>query len=120
MDAEPTRGAHWQAQVADKRERQKATIPQEWLIPPIPETQTNVLDVPSKCGLLTDRELQITGVSEVSILLNKLATAEWSAVEVTTAFCKRAIVAHQLVCAKIGNLGIYNYHTERLDLRQTV
>ena len=88
---------HWQEQVADKRERQQAAIPQEWLIPPVPEGQTNVIDVPRTCGLLTQRELEITEVTDVAVLLEKLATAQWSAVEVVTAFSKRAIVAHQLV-----------------------
>lgn len=88
---------HWQEQIADKRKRQQAAIPKEWLIPPVPEGQTNVIDVPRTCGLLTERELEITGVSDVNVLLQKLATAEWSAVEVTTAFSKRAIIAHQLV-----------------------
>ena len=87
----------WQELAADKKERQKAAIPTEWLIPPVPEEQTNVMDVPRTCGLLTEKELEITGVSDVSILLDKLAKAEWSALEVTTAFCKRAIIAHQLV-----------------------
>ena len=97
MASEATKHTTWQDQVADKRQRQKAAIPTEWLIPPVPEEQTNVMDVPRTCGLLTEKELEITGVSDVSILLDKLAKAEWSALEVTTAFCKRAIIAHQLV-----------------------
>ena len=88
---------NWKEQIADKQQRQKANIPAEWLITPVPENQANVLHVPNTCGLLTENELEITSISDVTELLRKLATAEWSAVEVTTAFYKRAIVAHQVV-----------------------
>ncbi|KAI0374200.1 general amidase [Pilatotrama ljubarskyi] len=89
--------AQWQEHVAEKRRRQQASVPQEWTIPAVPDAQSNVLDVPDTCGLLTDRELEITGTTDVAMLLKNLASAEWSAVEVTTAFSKRAIVAHQVV-----------------------
>ncbi|KAI9063035.1 general amidase [Trametes sanguinea] len=97
MSSEGNAGAGWQEAVADKRKRLQGLIPQEWIIPPVPEDQQNVLDIPKNCGLLTDRELEITNAPDVAILLKKLASAEWSAVEVTTAFSKRAIVAHQVV-----------------------
>ncbi|PIL31996.1 hypothetical protein GSI_06700 [Ganoderma sinense ZZ0214-1] len=97
MAVEPSNLIHWKDQVADKQARQKAAIPREWLITPVPEGKLNVMDVPETCGVLTHREIDITGVSDVAVLLNKLANAEWSAVEVTTAFYKRAIIAHQLV-----------------------
>lgn len=87
----------WQDLVADKRRRQQESIPKEWLISVPPESVLDVTAIPEQCGLLTTRELEITNTVDVSVLLNKLASAEWSAVEVTTAFYKRAIVAHQLV-----------------------
>lgn len=102
MASEIAPRTNWQDQIVDKRQRQKAAIPPEWIIPTTPDDQTNVMDIPATCGLLTDKELQITGLSDISVLLSKIATAEWSAVEVTTAFCKRAIIAHQLVCASLG------------------
>lgn len=88
----------WQELVAEKKRRQAASIPKEWLITRPADGVLDVTDVPTSCGLLSARELEITAVSEVGILLNKLATRDWSSVEVTTAFCKRAILAHQLVC----------------------
>ena len=93
-----TNMSSWQELVAEKKKHQTASIPKEWLITPPADDVLDVTDVPSNCGLLAARELEITAVSEVAVLLNKLATGEWSSVEVTTAFCKRAIVAHQLVC----------------------
>ncbi|CAL1695906.1 unnamed protein product [Somion occarium] len=86
----------WQDVVAEKRRRQKAAIPNEWLIPPIEQGRTNVLDIPISCGLLSPQEAEITTTSDVYLLLGKLARGEWSAVDVTTAFCKRAVIAHQL------------------------
>lgn len=87
----------WKDLVADKRRRQAEAIPKEWLIDPPPNSQLDVTQIPEQCGLLTSRELEITNTIDAAVLLHKLATAEWSAVEVTTAFYKRAIIAHQLV-----------------------
>jgi amidase len=88
----------WQELAAEKKRRQTASIPKEWLITRPADDVLDVTGVPTSCGLLSARELKITAVSELATLLKKLATGEWSSVEVTTAFCKRAIVAHQLVC----------------------
>lgn len=86
----------WSDLAADKKSRQQEAIPREWLITPPPETTLNVTGFPGRCGLLTPQELAIT-IEDVDILLKKLANGEWSAVNVTTAFYKRAIVAQQLV-----------------------
>lgn len=74
-----------------------ASIPKDWIIKTPPESQLDVTSVPAKCGLLSSRELEITDTTDVEVLLIKLANGEWSSVEVTIAFYKRAIVAHQLV-----------------------
>ena len=87
----------WQELVADKRRRQAEAIPKEWTVSTPPDTVLDVTAFPEQCGLLTARELEITNTVDVRVLLDKLAKAEWSAVEVTTAFYKRAIVAQQLV-----------------------
>ncbi|KLO20289.1 general amidase [Schizopora paradoxa] len=96
----PTPPPNWQALCTDKRARQLAQIPKEWLLPASslpPAEQLDVSNVPRECGVLTARELEITEIDDVSVLLAKLASVEWSAVEVVTAFYKRAIVAHQVV-----------------------
>jgi len=95
----PTPPHNWKALCADKRSRQLAQIPKEWLLPASklpPAEQLDVSAVPRECGLLTARELEITETDDVDVLLAKLASADWSAVEVVTAFYKRAIVAHQV------------------------
>ncbi|KAJ7492390.1 general amidase [Mycena latifolia] len=75
----------WAQTAAAKKSRQLDSIPPEWLssnLPP-PE-QLNIIDFP-----------QITE-SSVTTLLSNLASSKWSAVQVTTSFYKRAIVAQQL------------------------
>lgn len=89
----------WKALCAERKQRQLGLIPKEWTITLPPDSQRNVLDVPRTCGLLTARELDITDTVNVAILLDNLRTGQWSSVEVTTAFYKRAIIAQQLVCS---------------------
>ncbi|KAF9512588.1 hypothetical protein BS47DRAFT_1372763 [Hydnum rufescens UP504] len=67
----------------------------EWLLKSIPN-DLNVLHVPSGCGLLSARELEITETVDINTTLTNLAQGVWSSVEVTTAYSKRAIIAHQL------------------------
>ncbi|RDX55889.1 general amidase [Lentinus brumalis] len=89
---------NWQELVADKKRRQQAAIPPEWILKSLPdESVLDVRAIPEQSGILSERELQITSTTDVDVILHKLATAEWSSVEVTTAFYKRAIIAHQLV-----------------------
>ena len=88
---------NWKQLAAHKKAQQQASIPKEWILENLPTLQErNVLDFPETCGLLTSQEVEITK-TRVDILLNKLASAEWSSVAVMTAFGKRAIIAHQLV-----------------------
>jgi amidase len=87
---------HWTELAAEKKQRQFKSIPQDWLVSPPPDSTLDVTGFPETCGLLTAQEIKITNTS-VDALLEKLACGEWSAVDVTTAFYKRAIVAHQLV-----------------------
>jgi amidase len=89
---------HWEDVCQQKRRSQQDAIPSKWLLPEPPlSVYSSVLDVPANCGLLTTRELKITETTDVHIILDNLRTMEWSSVEVTTAFYKRAIIAHQLV-----------------------
>ncbi|KAF8832169.1 hypothetical protein HHX47_DHR1001153 [Lentinula edodes] len=86
----------WRAIAAKKKAKQQALIPKEWMLKldDIP-IGADVSRVPETCGLMTVTEIQITN-SDVDDLLEKLAAGEWSSVLVTTAFYKRAIIAHQL------------------------
>jgi amidase len=88
----------WEKVAAERKQKQLDSIPKEWLITTsVTDDRANVMDVPLTCGLLTERDLEITEVADVDYILQKLASAEWSSVEVTTAYYKRAIIAQQLV-----------------------
>ena len=87
----------WESLVADKKRRQQAAVPSDWLLKSAPaDTVLDVRAVPEQSGLLSTHETEITN-TEVELLLHNLASGTWSSVEVTTAFYKRAIIAHQLV-----------------------
>ncbi|KAJ4485909.1 general amidase [Lentinula aciculospora] len=88
----------WRAIAAKKKAEQLALIPKEWTIKldEIPHhIEADVSRIPETCGLLSATELQITN-SDVADLLEKLAAGKWTSVSVTTAFYKRAIIAHHL------------------------
>ena len=77
------------------------SIPREWRVPYDKLPKDDVLDVtgfPKQSGLLSDEELKITE-SFATEIVGALAAGEWTAEEVTRAFCKRAAIAHQVVCA---------------------
>lgn len=95
----------WKLLVVAKKETQQIAIPQEWLIEPEVLLELNhcpggrLLEIsPAKRStILTDEELELTERYSASDLLEKLRKRELSSVAVTTAFCKRAAVAQQLV-----------------------
>ncbi|KAF9452079.1 amidase signature enzyme [Macrolepiota fuliginosa MF-IS2] len=88
---------NWKERVQAKKHQQLASIPKEWILTNLPDKdQLDVSEFPRTCGLLSAREIEITE-SHIDIILSNLAKGAWSSVEVTTAFSKRAIVAHQLV-----------------------
>jgi amidase len=86
----------WQERCRVRKQKQIDSIPKEWVIEAVPESQLNVMNIPKICGLLSTLELDITEAT-FEDLLNNLASGHWSCVQVTTAFYKRAIVAQQLV-----------------------
>jgi amidase len=89
----------WEHIAAKKREALLASIPAEWRIPDDvkpAEDQADVTTFPKESGWFSQRELEITEASAVGVL-EKLKSGEWTSVEVTRAFCKRACAAHQLV-----------------------
>ncbi|OAP53724.1 hypothetical protein AYL99_12096 [Fonsecaea erecta] len=90
-------GGTWQENSAVARQRLMDSIPSKWrLQTPPPESQTDVRSVPRDCGLLTERQLEITE-QNASELMPQLLNGSLSSVEVTEAFCARAAIAHQCV-----------------------
>lgn len=78
---------------AKQAEREKR-IPAEWRLKELPKG-TNVMDVPRTCGILSDREIEITE-SCAKDLVQAMVDKKYTSEEVTTAFCKRAAIAQQL------------------------
>lgn len=88
----------WEEIAADKRARIAASIPPEWRITS-PPSDSNVMGYPKTSGIMSDKELSITE-SSATDLVAQLAAGELTSVAVTTAFLKRAALAHQLLnCA---------------------
>lgn len=93
----------WQEITSAYRDQAAAKIPSAWLLSPeilagLDETSpANVLSIPRTCGILTAEEIDITESYDAVTLLSQLANSKISSVAVTTAFCKRAAIAQQLV-----------------------
>ncbi|EXV02612.1 amidase domain protein [Metarhizium robertsii] len=97
----------WEARAIKKRQQRNEAIPEEWrlrqnllgsLKTPLERSKNNLmeLNLVRQSGILTDKELQITESSDVTNMLEALASGQLTAEEVTVSFCKRAAVAHQL------------------------
>ncbi|KPI38100.1 putative amidase [Cyphellophora attinorum] len=95
----PTMAHSWEQTAARVQAELKAKIPSEWLLPEtlLSAKPRNVLPVFRSCGILTDRELEITEAKDATSVLEQIHSRNWSAKEVTVAFCKRAAIAQQLV-----------------------
>ena len=88
----------WQDIGQQKREAIASLLPPQWKLPgPIPDANvlSDATSYPS--SFLTEREIAITEDHTADQLLQKLADRTYSAIEVTSAFCHRATIAHQLV-----------------------
>jgi amidase len=91
----------WQDLVAQKQRESKQKIPREWvlsgdLLTDLPQRLLEY-DVPRRSGLLSETELDLTENYTASQLLVSLASGRVSALDVATAFCKRAAIAQQVV-----------------------
>lgn len=86
----------WESLAKQKKEDTLESIPQKWRLSKIPtvEEQKDVTQYVQQ--FLDKKEVDITETDAVGIA-EKVASGEWSAVEVTEAFSHRAALAHQLV-----------------------
>lgn len=93
----------WEAIATQHRNAATSKIPAKWkLSSQVTDTisqasHQNVLDIPRTCGLLTSEEIDITEKYTAVALLQHLASGKFTSVALTTAFCKRAAIAQQLV-----------------------
>ena len=101
--------ADWRTLAASKRESLAAKIPTEWRLPNSILSQISqssnicVLDIPKTCGILTERELDLTERYDATALVEMMVKKETTSHEVTMAFCKRTAIAQQVTncCTEI-------------------
>ncbi|KAL2798616.1 amidase [Aspergillus keveii] len=92
----------WKSLLAAKKADQASRIPAEWKLPEeitslvSPESSASAFDLFRKTSILTQLEHEITEKYDATSLLGRIAVGHFTALEVTTAFCKRAAIAHQL------------------------
>ncbi|GAK67246.1 general amidase [Moesziomyces antarcticus] len=89
----------WQQVAEAKRAQREALLPAAYKVAAdkLPPAGTDsVIDFARTCGVLSEREVEITETDDVSVLLARLASGHYTAVEVLEAFIKRTCVAHQL------------------------
>lgn len=90
----------WQDIRDAKKAEQAARIPAEWKLQPSDYPSMGTVDVRpivKSCGILTERELEITGERyDATLLAAAIAAATYTAEEVAVGFCKRAAIGHQL------------------------
>ncbi|KAJ4201581.1 hypothetical protein NW767_006667 [Fusarium falciforme] len=97
----------WEALIEAKRGHLYAQIRPEWHLPDKITNQVHhtsdasAFDLLDNTNLLSQREREITEKYDASTLIEMMATGAISSVEVTTAFCKRAAAAQQLVCISL-------------------
>ncbi|KAL3424077.1 fatty-acid amide hydrolase (amidase) [Phlyctema vagabunda] len=89
----------WQEISAAKKAEQLERIPKEWILAPDKLPAQGTIDlrpVASSSGILSERELKITEEYDATALVQEIAVGTYTAVEVVTAYCKRAAVGQQL------------------------
>ena len=86
----------WKIVAARRRHEIFSKIPAEYLVSPASLKPANLSNLVQTCGILTTRELMIVNSTAVA-LLKSIHSRKLTAVEVTTAFCKSAAIAHQAV-----------------------
>lgn len=87
----------WQGIAARKQQERASRIPREWTLREPPFSYApNAIDIPRRCGLLTEHELSITEKHDATSLLAELSKGNLKSEQVVTAFCKRAAIAQQV------------------------
>lgn len=111
----------WQELAAEKKKEQLSRIPAEWILKPEAMPTPEMVDlrpIASSCGILSAKELEITSDYDATALLEKIASGEYSAVEVVTAYCKRAAVGQQ-VCNSLTEIMFLDAIAEAVKLDET-
>lgn len=107
----------WKAKGKKKAGSVNSLIPLEWRIPGGAPSIKDQRDVrgPYIHQFLSPKEIEITETDAVEIV-NKTSAGTWTAVEVITAFCHRAALAHQLVYRP--SFVPFDFHDESLQYQE--
>jgi hypothetical protein len=88
----------WQEIGLQKRALRDSLIPDAWKIEKKEyPSGSSVLGIPETCGILSAKEIEITSKYDAVDIANLIKDGKYTAEAVTTAFCKRAAIAQQLV-----------------------
>lgn len=94
--------AKWEAIAARKRAERDSKIPIDWRLDTIvPETVADVTHLPFSSGILSAKELDITGNYTAQEIIDGTLKKRWTSFEVTVAFCKVRI---HTVCVIFSSL----------------
>jgi amidase len=93
-----TESSGWKASAKSKRDAILNSIPEKWRIKGVIPSVAEQRDVTGDYiwQYLSKPEIEITETDATGIVKN-IASGQWTATEVTEAFCHRASLAHQLV-----------------------
>jgi amidase len=85
----PQPPAKWQLVSWQKRDEQQARIPHQWRLTSLPSSDVaSYIDIPRKCGLLSEDELKITEQYDATALAEAIRSRKLKCIDVTRAFCK--------------------------------
>lgn len=88
-ESQPQATPKWQLVSWQKKDEQYARIPHGWRLSSLPASHvTNYIDIPRKCGILSERELDITENYDATALAESIRTRKLKCIDVTRAFCK--------------------------------
>ena len=100
-------GGDWKSTADSKRQAILESLPSKWRIADLPSNEAQK-DVTGKFvqQYLSEKEITITE-SDVVKLAQEAAAGNWTAVEITEAFCHRASLAHQMVKDQFSHFEAY-------------
>jgi amidase len=80
--------AQWEEIALRKRQERDSKIPANWQLPKLEPKPTDVTGIPRQCGILTEKELDITESYDAKDIVDAVVSGRWKAEEVVVAFCK--------------------------------
>jgi amidase len=80
--------AQWEQIAAQKQGERLSKIPNKWRLPTLMNPPSDVTAIPRACGLLSEKELDITENHTAQGIVAAVVSKKYTAEEVALAFCK--------------------------------